>query len=60
MSDTEADLKQIAQEYRAHLASELIKVDDFIAMADRLSEPTENIGFHLRLITEGEFPSALH
>ena len=60
MSDTKADLRQIAADYRAHLTAELVKVDDFIAMADRLSEPAENIGAHLRLTDAEEVPLELH
>lgn len=60
MSDTKSDLKEIAREYRAHLTSELVKVDDFIAMADLLSEPGENIGFGLRLVNADEVPLELH
>ena len=60
MSDTKADLKQIAADYRATLTAELVKVDDFITMADRLSEPGENVGVHLRLIDAEEVPLELH
>ena len=42
MSDTKADLRQIAADYRATLTAELVKVDDFITMADRLSNELQD------------------
>lgn len=36
-----SDVRQKAAEYRDHLMSELVKVEDFIAMADRLSKSGE-------------------
>ena len=42
MSDANPDLKEIANNYRKHLTSELARVDAFIEMADRLlAEGTE-------------------
>ena len=51
MSKAKSDLRRVACEYRDRLASELVKVDEFIEMAGRLSDPKESSGSGLMLFT---------
>jgi hypothetical protein len=60
MSNVKSDLRRIANEYRDHLTAELAKVDDFIAMAERLTDPRESMGAELMLFTGERAPAVLH
>lgn len=42
MSDGNPDLRKLALQHRDHLRAELGKVEEFLAMADKLSRFSEN------------------
>lgn len=59
MSDSKPDLMQNVSQYRERLTAELAKVDEFLAMADRMADP-EKSGPGPMLFTGTEAPDSLH
>ncbi len=54
------DVLQTATQFRDHLQSELVKVEEFIDLAEELSRPTERKELDFRLSCDMAVPQRLH
>jgi hypothetical protein len=60
MSKAKSDPRKAAADYRDYLISELARIDDFLDMADRLSDEGDDGGFGLELLPAGTASAAIH
>jgi len=60
MPVAKTDPRKAASDYRDYLISELARIDDFLDMADRLTDGGEDGGFGLELLPAGTASAAIH
>ena len=60
MAEVKTDPRKTAADYRDYLISELARIDDFLAMADRLADEGDDAAFGMELLTSSTASAAVH